>query len=131
VCHRTCSVHQDSPRAELLAFGKTQSRSAIVHRTVSGAPGMKRLRTRQLREFATTLRYNSPDMSGVHRTVRCNCGATTTSAPTATCRRIECAPERAEVRHAHAGAPDTLQCMYGAPPVIKAGPASELQQSEP
>jgi hypothetical protein len=25
------------------------------------------------------LRYNSSDMSGVHRTVRCNCGATTTS----------------------------------------------------
>jgi hypothetical protein len=25
------------------------------------------------------LRYNSPDMSGVHRTVRCNCGATATS----------------------------------------------------
>jgi hypothetical protein len=25
------------------------------------------------------LHYNSPDMSGVHRTVRCNCGATTTS----------------------------------------------------
>jgi hypothetical protein len=25
------------------------------------------------------LRYNSPDMSGVHRTIRCNCGATTTS----------------------------------------------------
>jgi hypothetical protein len=25
------------------------------------------------------LRYNSPDMSGVHRTVRCNCEATTTS----------------------------------------------------
>jgi hypothetical protein len=25
------------------------------------------------------LRYNSPDMSGVHRTVQCNCGATTTS----------------------------------------------------
>jgi hypothetical protein len=25
------------------------------------------------------LRYNSPDMSGVHRTVRCNCRATTTS----------------------------------------------------
>jgi hypothetical protein len=31
------------------------------------------------------LRYNSPDMSGVHRTVRCNSGATTISAPTATC----------------------------------------------
>jgi hypothetical protein len=25
------------------------------------------------------LRYNSPDTSGVHRTVRCNCGATSTS----------------------------------------------------
>jgi hypothetical protein len=25
------------------------------------------------------LRYNSPDMSGVHRTVRCNCGVTATS----------------------------------------------------
>jgi hypothetical protein len=25
------------------------------------------------------LRYNSPDMSGVHQTVRCNCGATATS----------------------------------------------------
>jgi hypothetical protein len=31
------------------------------------------------------LRYNSPDMSGVHRIVRCNCGATAISAPTATC----------------------------------------------
>jgi hypothetical protein len=34
------------------------------------------------------LRYNSPDMSGVHRTVRCNCGATATSAPTATCSAL-------------------------------------------
>jgi hypothetical protein len=31
------------------------------------------------------LHYNSPDMSGVHRTVRCNSGATAISAPTATC----------------------------------------------
>jgi hypothetical protein len=37
------------------------------------------------------LRYNSPDcpvytiLSGVHRTVRCNSGATAISAPTATC----------------------------------------------
>jgi hypothetical protein len=63
-------------------------------------------------------RYNSPDMSGVHRTVRCNCGATATSAPMATCKRINCVPARAEVRHAHAGAPDTLQYMSGAPPDI-------------
>ena len=68
------------------------------------------------------VRYNSPDISGVHRTVRCDDEATATSAPTATCRRIKCAPARAEVRHAHAGAPDTPQCMSGAPPDIQAGP---------
>jgi hypothetical protein len=32
-----------------------------------------------LGNFQRLLRYNSPDMSGVHRTVRCNYGATTTS----------------------------------------------------
>jgi hypothetical protein len=68
------------------------------------------------------VRYNSPDMSDVHRTVRCDIEATDTSAPTATCRRIKCAPARAEVRHAHAGAPATLQYMSGAPPDIQAGP---------
>jgi hypothetical protein len=68
------------------------------------------------------VRYNSPDMSGVHRTVRCNIEATDISVPTATCKRIECAPARAEVRHAHTGAPDTLQYMSAAPPDIQAGP---------
>jgi hypothetical protein len=32
-----------------------------------------------LGNLSRLLRYNSPDMSGVHRTVRCNFGATTTS----------------------------------------------------
>jgi hypothetical protein len=32
-----------------------------------------------LRNLQRLLRYNSPDMSGVHRTVWCNYGATTTS----------------------------------------------------
>jgi hypothetical protein len=32
-----------------------------------------------LRNLQRLLRYNSPDMSGVHRTVRCNYGATATS----------------------------------------------------
>jgi hypothetical protein len=52
-------------------------------------------------------------------------------APTVTCRGIKCAPERAEVRHARRGTPDTLQCMSSAPPDIKAGQKSELQRSEP
>jgi hypothetical protein len=41
-------------------------------------------------------------------------------APTATCSALN-ARQRAEVRHAHAGASDTPQCMSGAPPDIKAG----------
>jgi hypothetical protein len=44
-------------------------------------------------------------------------------APTVTCRSIKCAPERAKVRHARCGAPDTLQYMSGATPDIQAGPA--------
>jgi hypothetical protein len=42
-------------------------------------------------------------------------------APTATCYSIKCALERAEVRHAQSGAPDTLQYMSGVPPDIQAG----------
>jgi hypothetical protein len=42
--------------------------------------------------------------------------------PTVTCRGIKCALERAEVRHARSGAPDTLQCMSDVPPDIQAGP---------
>jgi hypothetical protein len=44
-------------------------------------------------------------------------------APTVTCRSIKYTPERAEVRHARSGAPDTLQYMSGVPPDIQAGPA--------
>jgi hypothetical protein len=39
--------------------------------------------------------YNSPDMSGVHRTVRCDIGATDISAPTATCSALN-ARQRAQ-----------------------------------
>jgi hypothetical protein len=68
------------------------------------------------------LRYNSPDMSGVHQTVRCNLGATTTSRQRSPAGAFNARQKRAEVRHAHAGAPDTLQYMSGAPPDIQAGP---------
>jgi hypothetical protein len=93
-----------------------------VHRTVSGAPRSRGSELASLGNLFRLLRYNSPDMSGVHRTVRCDSGATATSAPTVTCRRIKCAPEHAEVRHARDGAPDTLQYMSGVPPDIQAGP---------
>jgi hypothetical protein len=71
--------------------------------------------TLELASFGNLLRYNSPD-----------CPVSQQSkgyfAPTVTCRSIKCAPERAEVRHARSGAPNTLQYMSGVPPDIQAGP---------
>jgi hypothetical protein len=74
--------------AELFTFGKFRGRSAIIHRTVSGA----------------------------HRIVRCASGATATSRATVDCNRIQCATVRAEVRARAGGAPDSLQDLSGAPP---------------
>jgi hypothetical protein len=117
---------------------------------MSGAPEDSGFKLVTFGNFRRPLRYNSPDcpvctgLSGalrkgglrnspasgfhssrsaiIHRTVRCICGATATSGANGNLQRIYCAPARAEVRHAHVGAPDTLQYMSGAPPDIKAGP---------
>jgi hypothetical protein len=71
---------------KLAIFGNFRRRSAIIHRTVRCTPDSVRCskeeRPQELASFGKLqrlLRYNSPDMSGVHRTVRCNCGATATS----------------------------------------------------
>jgi hypothetical protein len=72
--------------------------------------------TLELASLGNLLCYNSPDCPVSQR-------SNGYFAPTVTCRSIECARERAEVRHARSGAPDTLQCMSCAPPNIKAGPA--------
>jgi hypothetical protein len=74
VCHRTVSgASPDIVRctrglqAKLRTFGNFQRRFAIIHRTVSGAPGES---GSELASFGNPLRYNSPDMFGAHRTVR-------------------------------------------------------------
>jgi hypothetical protein len=72
--------------------------------------------TLELASFGNSLRYNSPDCPVSQR-------SNDYFAPTVTCRSIKCAPERAEVKHARSGAPDTLQYMSGVPPDIQAGPA--------
>jgi hypothetical protein len=66
--------------------GNSRGDSAIIHRTVRCTPDSVRCskeeRHQELASFGKLqrlLRYNSLDMSGVHRTVRCNCGATATS----------------------------------------------------
>jgi hypothetical protein len=120
VCHRTCSVHQRTSNSS--PSGISRGNSAIIHRTVrctpdmSGAPRKSGLRNSP----ASGIHFGCSAI--IHRTVRCNSGATATSGANGYLRRIKCAPARAEVRHAHAGAPDTLQYMSDAPPDIQAGP---------
>jgi hypothetical protein len=64
--------------------GSSRGTRAIIHRTVRCTPDSVRCskeeRPQELASFGNLqrlVRYNSPDMSGVHRTVRCNSGATT------------------------------------------------------
>ena len=143
--HRTVSgAPPDSVRCtrglqlELATFGNFSGRRAIIHRTVRCTPDSvrcsKEARPPELASLGNAqqpLRYNSPDMSGVHRTVRCILGATAISAPTATCEALNTRAARAEVRHAHAGAPDNLQCMSGAPPDIEASPDVRTPMVDP
>jgi hypothetical protein len=138
VCHRTVSgapsdmsgAPEDS-NSNSSPSGNSRGNSAIIHRTVRCSKEERPLELTSLGNSFQLLRNNSPDMSGVHRTVRCNCGATATSGANGYLRRIKCAPARAEVRLAHAGAPDTLQCMSGAPPDIQAGPEDRAPTVEP
>jgi hypothetical protein len=94
----------------------------LAYRTVRCATGQcpvhqgLQLRTAHLREFWRPLRYNSPDCPVKHRTVRCASGATATSRQRSSAEGIKCATVRARVRAELDGAPDTEQCMSGAPP---------------
>jgi hypothetical protein len=80
---------------KLATFGKIQRRSTIIHRTVRCTPDSVRCSQEEwpqelasFRNSQRLVRYNSPDMSGVHRTVRCDNGATDILAPTATCSAL-------------------------------------------
>jgi hypothetical protein len=84
-------------------------------------------RTRQPREFTSAAPLKFTGLSGVHRTVRCNHGATAISAPTATCDALNA---RAEVRRAHTGAPDTQQSCPVRHRTSRRAQKSELQRSE-
>ena len=99
---------------ELATFGNFQRR--LRYNSPDSVRCAKEEQSQELASFGNLqrlVRYNSPDMSGVHRTVRCNSGATATSAPTATCGALNARAARAEVRRAHTGAPDKEQCMSG------------------
>jgi hypothetical protein len=102
VCHRTVSgAPPDSVRctrdsnSELLTFGNSECRSAIIHRTVQCSTGQCPV---------------------AHRTIRCASGATTTSRQRSSAEGIKCATVRARVRAEPDGALETEQCLSGAPP---------------
>jgi hypothetical protein len=139
VCHRIVSgAPPDSVRCtrglqlKLLTFGKIQRRSTIIHRTVRCTPDSVRCSKEQrLGNSQRLVRYNSPGMSGVHRTVRCDNGATDISAPTATCNAL-IARQRAQ----KSGTPILAhRTLYSTCPVrhrtSRQAQKSELQRSEP
>jgi hypothetical protein len=123
---------------QLVTFGKFQrqlrynSPDCPVHTghvrctpDMSGAPRKSGLRN------STASGIHFSYSAKIHRTVRCSSGTTAISAPTATCDALNARAARAEVRHAHTGAPDNLQCMSGAPPDIQAGPEDRALTVEP
>jgi hypothetical protein len=78
----------------------------VYHWTVPGAPGES---DSELASFGNPLRYNSPDcpvshrtVSGAHRTIRCDSGATATSRSTVDCNALN-ARQRAQRSSARAG----------------------------
>ena len=124
--------------AELFTFGKIQRRSAIIHRTVWCTPDSVRCSRNEasleLASFENSqwlVHYNSPDMSGVHRTVRCDNGATTTSrqrSPAAALDERQSAQKSGTREVAH-------RTLYSTCPVChrtsRRAQQSELQWSEP
>jgi hypothetical protein len=105
----------------------------LAHRTVWCATGQCRCTRDSNSELLTF--GNSGGRSAIsHRTVRCDSGATATSAPTVACNRIECATVRADVRLVPEGAPDSLQDLSGAPsdcPVAQKTEASTVRIQRP
>jgi hypothetical protein len=84
VRHRTVSGAPEDSNSNSPPSGISRGTRAIIHRTVRCTPDSVRCakeeRPQELASFGNLqrlVRYNSPDMSGVHRTVRCNSGATT------------------------------------------------------
>jgi hypothetical protein len=145
VCHRTVSgAPPDSVRCtrglqlNLVTFGKIQRRlrynSSDCPVYTGQCPVLQGTAPQELASFGNSLRlvrYNSPDMSGVHRTVRCDIGATDISAPTATCSALN-ARQRAQ----KSGTPILAhRTLYSTCPVrhrtSRRAQKTELQRSEP
>jgi hypothetical protein len=134
LAHRTVRCTRGL-QAKLCTFGNSQRRFAIIHRTVSGAP---RESDSELASFGNPLRYNSPDypvshrtVSGAHRTVRCDSGATITSRATVDCNALNARLRTQRTEHAWVA----HRTVYRTCPVhhwtARRAHKTELQRSEP
>jgi hypothetical protein len=103
-------------QAELLTFGNSQRRSAIIHRTVRCTTGQC-----SVPQGRATLNSPAPGIRSakIHRTVRCDSGATATSRATVDCNALN-APLRAQRGRARAGGtPDSLQGPQDRAPMVR------------
>jgi hypothetical protein len=112
-------------QAKLCTFWNFQRHFAIIHQTVrcttEQCPVLQESDS-ELASFGNPLRYNSPDMSGAHRTVRWASGVTAIPRQRSPATALN-ARQRAQRSRARAGGtPDSLQDLSGAPPDSRAGP---------
>jgi hypothetical protein len=119
-------VHIKSIQSQKKGFKKTRSKKplgspGLAHQTVRCTTGQcpvcqgTRLRTRHSRVSQNGSPLKFIGLSGV--TLDCPVCQRSNGyfAPTVNCRRIKCAPARAEDRAAPEGAPDSLQDLSGGP----------------
>jgi hypothetical protein len=105
------------PKKDSNIESKSQPKCALVWRTgLSGVPPDSVRCTRDSNSELLTFRNSGGRFAIIHRTIRCASGATTTSRQRLSAEGIKCATVRARVRAEPDGAPDSEQCLSGAPP---------------
>jgi hypothetical protein len=96
---------------------KSQPKCALVWRIgLSGVPPDSVRCTRDSNSELLTFGNSGGRSAIIHRIVRCASGAMATSRQQSSAEGIKCATVRARVRAEPDGAPDTEQCLSGAPP---------------
>jgi hypothetical protein len=105
------------PKKDSNTREQRQPKCALVWRTgLSGVPSDSVRCTRDSNSELLTFGNSGGRSAIIHRTVRCVSGATATSHQRSSAEGIKCTTVRARVRAEPDGAPDTEQCLSGAPP---------------
>jgi hypothetical protein len=129
------SQYQDQEKGSSREQGTTEVCPGLAHRTVRCATGQC-----PVPQGRATL--NSPasgirsaiihrTLSGAHRTVRCDSGATATSSATVVCNALNVCQRTQRSRARAGGTSDSLQGLSGAPPDSQAGPQDRAATVEP